>query len=70
MILRLLTKYALLVCHVLEWWAFVVVDNKIVAYYYIFIIGNNNDIPLPFIIPWFIDKLNNKHYSELAYVMG
>ena len=69
MILRVLAIDALLVRLGLVRRAIVVVNDKIVAYYYIFVIGHNNDVSLSLIVPRFINQLNNEHHSELATVM-
>lgn len=69
MIFRMLAIDALLVRLGLVRRAIVVVNDKIVAYYYIFVIGHHNDVSLSFIISRFINQLNNKHHSELTTVM-
>ena len=69
MILRMLAIDALLVRLGLVRRAIVVVNDKIVANDYIFVVSHNNDVSLSFIISRFINQLNNEHHSELATVM-
>ena len=49
--------------------AIVVVNDKIVANDYIFVVSHNNDVSLSLIISRFINQLNNEHHSELTTVM-